>query len=427
MVSLCVGLTLYAQMRYIDDNVAQLLRHEAKRLKQIHDTQPHQAFLEEIAELQSQSLDIERLFALAQRGQPVPERLRSSYPEGKVFNLWVDDRDIPGLVREESGYWPAMVVPLDDGCTLLISIHSEINEALRHQLLPTIVVLGVLLVITMLWLGASIGRIMLARVEVLNDTARAVTAGELSRRAPMDGSGDEFDELSSHFNTMLDKTEKLLLGMRRVSDNVAHDLRKPLSRLRSGLEVTLLETRTPEQYRQAMENAVLEADNVIATFNSLLQIARVESGAGPRELKLVDLGALATELAELYQSDNEPIITRTQEAVLTLGDPHLLRQALSNLLENALKFSKNHEIAIEVDKVENRSVVTVSDRGPGIPPDKREFVLERFSRLEDARSTPGNGLGLAMVKATAELHQAELTLEDNHPGLRVVLGFKSLG
>lgn len=412
-------------MHYIDGHASELLEQEADRLRLIHETKPHEVFLAELAQLQSRSLESERLFVLARRGESAADRLRDSHPDGKIFNTWVDDSDIPGLAREESGYWPAITLYLDDGCTLLISIHSETNEALRHQLLPGLVMLNILLVVLVLWLGSSIGRALLSRVEILNETARAVTAGALNKRAPLDGSGDEFDELSSHFNVMLAKTEKLISSMRRISDNVAHDLRKPLSRIRSGLEVTLLEPRTPEQYQEAIENAVLEVDRVIATFNSLLQIARVESGAQPRERKLVDLGGLAMELAELYQDIGEPIQTQIEGGALAIGDPHLLRQAVSNLIENAIKFSSGHEILISASREGERAVVAVADRGPGIPADKREFVLERFSRLEEARSTPGNGLGLAMVKATADLHQADFSLEDNSPGLRAVLSFKA--
>lgn len=423
LVSVCVGCTFYAQMRYVDHEVADAVMREAARLKGLHAAGPHQNFLDEVTLLRSRSFETEQLYVLASDGQPLSNSLAMAGPVGTVFTTWVDDDAIPGLAGEEAGYWPATIVEFDDGCRLLISIHSEVNETLRRQLLPGFVTLDILLVVLMTLLGASIGRALLVRVDALNDTARAVTAGELSRRAPIDGSGDEFDELGSHFNTMLTKTEKLIVGMRRVSDNVAHDLRRPLSRIRSGLEITLLESRTPEQYRQAIDSAILEVDNVIATFNSLLQIARVESGAGPRERKRVDLGALVGELADLYQDIGEPIEFRAEPNVIVRGDPHLLRQALSNLLENALKFSPGHGVSISAYRSGGRSVVSVADRGPGIPHDQREFVLERFSRLEEARSTPGNGLGLAMVKAAADLHQAELSLADNEPGLRVTLTF----
>ncbi len=424
VLGLCIAATFYAQMRYIDHDVARGLHHELRRLVHLHKTESHGAFTAEIADLRRRSLADEQLCMLVRAGDRFPEPLKIQRDDGELFNLWVDDHFISGLSRDEWGYWPAAVVRLDDGCRLLISIHSQINEALRHQVLPGFILLDVLLVVGMLSVGGVIGRDLLLKVDEVNATARAITAGDLSQRFVQDGSGDEFDELRSHFNGMLGKTERLISGMRRVSDNVAHDLRKPLSHILSGLEVTLLEPRSPEGYREAIEDTVVQIETVIATFNSLLQIARVESGAGPRQRVEVELGALVVELAELYEEVAQPIETSCEPGLLTLGDPHLLRQALSNLIENAIKFSPSHE-AITVRAYREGATVHlgVGDRGPGIPAEQYEFVLERFSRLEEARSTPGNGLGLAMVKATMDLHGGAIALADNQPGLLVDLSF----
>jgi signal transduction histidine kinase len=294
---------------------------------------------------------------------------------------------------------------------------------LRQVALPGFVIVFLVVLLAGLTLGASIGRVLSGRVEAINATARAVTEGDLARRVPLDGSGDEFDELGLHFNAMLAKTERLIERMRRVGDDVAHDLRRPLSRVRSGLEVSLLEARSPEQYQAAIALAVGELETVIATFNALLQISRVEGEAPPSDWPLVDLSQEALELAELY----EPYVTevRVEAGTLVRGDRPLIRQALSNLIENALKYSPSEaEIVLTVLASANHAEVAVADRGPGIAAEHRQHVLERFARLEEARSTAGNGLGLTLVKAVADRHGAELHLEDNGPGLRARLVFK---
>lgn len=227
---------------------------------------------------------------------------------------------------------------------------------------------------------------------------------------------------------MLERIEQLLTGLRQVTDNIAHDLRSPLNRLRNRLEVTLLEARSAAEYRSVLYQAIGDANALLNTFNALLSIAQAEAGMHRTPWEELELGVLAGELAELYEAvAEEKGITWTYSAAPDLrirGDRQLLAQALSNLLDNAVKYTPpGGRIALTVSSGPQGPLLSVADSGPGIPAAERERVLERFVRLDSARSQPGSGLGLSLVKAVTGLHQAELTLADNQPGLRVSIQF----
>ncbi len=274
--------------------------------------------------------------------------------------------------------------------------------------------------------GVLMSRAILGRVDAINDASREIMAGDLSRRVALSGRDDEFDRLAAQLNAMLDQIERLLVGMKQVTENVAHDLRSPLARLRSRLELTLMAQPESEAFRRAIEQSIGEADRLLATFNALLNIAQAESGAARRRFEPVDLAALVTDAAELY----EPLAERRGQQLTVQaggqatikGDRNLIFQALSNLLDNAIKFApQNSRLGIELEGDAEAAELVVWDQGPGIPESARERVLERFYREESSRSTPGSGLGLSLVAAVAGLHGGELRLEDNGPGLRARL------
>ena len=241
---------------------------------------------------------------------------------------------------------------------------------------------------------------------------------------------DEFDEIAAKLNQMLDRIEDLMKSMQQVTNNVAHDLRSPLTRLRNRLEVTLLEERDPDSYRQVMDEAIGDADSLIHTFNAMLGIARLEAGIDGVEWQEAPIGELVSELAELYEAvaeeeaDGLDFHVSIDANPIYRCNPHLIAQAVTNLLDNALKYTPHPgRVTLELDGDEERFSIAVTDTGPGIPEHERERVFERFVRLENERNSPGNGLGLSLVKAVARLHAATLELEDAEPGLRVVLTF----
>jgi signal transduction histidine kinase len=217
--------------------------------------------------------------------------------------------------------------------------------------------------------------------------------------------------------------------MRQVTDNVAHDLRRPLSRVRNLLDVTAIEARDTPEYREAITRAIADLDEIIRTFNALIEIAQAESGSFRGEWGPVDLSAIAAEMGELYgdlaEDQDRSLKMAVQPGLRVTGNRHLLAQAIGNLLDNALKFTPpGSALRLEVSGEGERVQVVVSDHGPGIPAGQREHVLKRFVRLDAARSTPGSGLGLSLVVAVARWHDAALTLSDAQPGLTVSLEFR---
>jgi signal transduction histidine kinase len=273
--------------------------------------------------------------------------------------------------------------------------------------------------------GAAMSRNLLRRVELVNRTSERVMAGNLSDRVPLDGTGDEFDQLAINLNRMLDQIERLMTAMREVTDDVAHDLKTPLARLRARLELALIGPSDSASQKEAIRAAIDEADRLLATFNALLGIAAAESGAGRDQTAAVDLSEVVRSAAELYEPVAEEqgfmMSLSVEPNVRVRGDRHLLTQTLANLLDNALKYAGGGDLQIRVFRAEDRAVLEVADRGPGIPEADRETVFNRFVRLEPSRSTPGNGLGLSLVRAVAQRHHGTVVLADNRPGLRVRL------
>jgi signal transduction histidine kinase len=282
--------------------------------------------------------------------------------------------------------------------------------------------------------GYWVSRKLLARIDGLAATTRTIMDGDLTGRLPVTGSGDELDRLSESLNLMLARIEQLMAGLREVSDNIAHDLKTPLNRLRNRVEQALREPYGEIAYREALERTIEEADGLIKTFNALLFIARLEAGAGGENRERLDVSALLRDVAELYEPVAEEreieLRAETDAPIFVRADRQLLGQAIANLIDNALKYGASEasgsngakpEVEVSARIKGSTAEIVVTDRGPGVPAADRERVLDRFVRLEASRSEPGSGLGLSLVAAVARLHGGNLRLEDNEPGLRVVL------
>lgn len=275
--------------------------------------------------------------------------------------------------------------------------------------------------------GVLMSRRVLRRVDRIAETARQINDGDLSRRMAVGTSGDEFDRLSEGLNVMLDRIDRLMTGMRTVSDSVAHDLRSPLTHLRNRIEQALREAQDTEAYRKALRAALSDTDRVLTMFNALMTVARAEADLGRQEMERIDLGQVADGVVELYEPLVEErgmqIATSIAPDAMVRGHRQLLAQAIANLVDNAIKYSPSGErIALTVTVEEHEVRLSVADSGPGIPVSSRGEALGRFVRLAGGE-TPGYGLGLSLVAAVAQLHRATLLLEDNTPGLRAVLVF----
>jgi signal transduction histidine kinase len=278
--------------------------------------------------------------------------------------------------------------------------------------------------------GISVTRRTVARIEAINATSRAVMASGLGKRIPTRGTKDEWDQLAQNLNSMLERIEDLVRGIKEVSDNIAHDLRTPLMRMRGRLEVALRARRNGEADEALIARTVTELDEVLKTFSSLLRISAVEARERTVGFGSVDLGKLAAEVTDLFDAAAEErgIHLRCAAAATApvLGDRDLLFETLSNLIDNALKHGQGDvEVSVEPEGAAGVRL-RVRDHGPGIPSGERKHVFQRFYRLERSRTTPGNGLGLSLVQAVAQLHGAELALVDAAPGLAVELRFPAL-
>lgn len=317
---------------------------------------------------------------------------------------------------------------LPGGFRLLVG--RDTTERTEFRGLITETLLGALALTTLMALagGVLMSRNLLRRIDAINRGSQAILAGDMRRRMPIAGNADEFDQLAGNLNRMLDRIDQLMAGMRNVANDIAHDLRSPISRLRSRLEVTLLSPQDAATYHTALEETIDETENILATFNAILNISLAESGALRNDFEEIDLGTLLSDVAELYdpvaEEKGSALTVTTPQGITIRGNRHLLSQTLANLLDNAVKYGGGSgAIDVTLRRDGTLAEVAVSDRGPGIPEALRSKVLDRFVRLEASRHAPGSGLGLALVAAVARLHDAELRLEDNDPGLRVVLRF----
>lgn len=318
----------------------------------------------------------------------------------------------------------ARVFRLHGELRLLVGRDVRELEALRALMLDALWS-GLALTAALALLGGwLISTTVVRRLEAINQVSGEIMDGDLSRRVPIDGSGDDFDQLAGNLNAMLARIEQLMSSVREVSDNIAHDLRTPLTRLRTRLEALVGEP-LPASARAAAEQAVTDAEELLATFNALLRIARIESGSRRAAFARLNLAAVARDLAEFYEplaAERERSLVAQAPACLWInGDRDLLFQAGANLLENAIKYTPpGGQIQISA-RLDDEVCLEVADSGPGIPAAWRDKVCERFFRLDDSRSSPGSGLGLSLVRAVAQLHGARLELADHRPGLRVIL------
>jgi hypothetical protein len=330
------------------------------------------------------------------------------------------------------------VVQLPGGFRLLVGRDLEERERLFGIIanagqwsLALVIVLG-------LAGGFFVSRRVLNRVEAMTDKAQTIMAGDLAGRLPVAGTGDELDRLAEHLNAMLERIEALMRGLKEVSDNIAHDLKTPLTRLRNRCEQALRGSAGVD-YRAALEATIAESDELIRTFNALLMIARAESGQARDNMTEFDAAEIARDVGELYEpvAEEKGIALKVDApaAAPVRGNRELVSQALANLVDNAIKYAGPNgklngapaEIVVKAGNDGERISLSVADRGPGIAEADRSRVVERFVRLEQSRSEPGSGLGLSLAAAVARLHGGELKLEDNHPGLRSTIALPRAG
>ncbi len=361
-------------------------------------------------------------------------RIAGTLPQVAPSNGWLylPFSLITGIDGDSEHDFRALGTLLDDGSFLLVARDTfQLDEA--FDLMERIFGWGFAVTLVLAFVGgAVVSAGFRHRLENINRTCGEIINGNLSRRIPTSGTDDDFDVLSTNLNRMLEQIETLMENLRQVSNDIAHDLRTPLSRLRQRLEGVRSTARALTDYEAANDLAIDEVDALLATFNALLRIAQIESGSRRSEFTTVDLAAVARAIVETYApvaEDRGDLIKESFVPTLPVpvpGDRELLIQLLANLVENALCHTPSGTtitVLLRAADDTNGPRLIVSDNGPGIPANERSKVLRRFHRLDPSRALPGYGLGLSLVAAVADLHQATVTLEDNMPGLRVTIGF----
>lgn len=320
------------------------------------------------------------------------------------------------------------VIQLPGGFRLLVGRDLEERERLYDVVLSAGKWSAAIVVVLGLVGGFFVARRVLRRVDAMTETTRSIMEGDLGERLPVAGSGDELDRLAVNLNAMLERIEALMHGLKEVSDNIAHDLKTPLTRLHNRCEEALRTATTESEYRAALESTIEESDGLIRTFNALLMIARAESGQARDNMSELDAADVARGVGELYEPLAEEqglsLIVEAPSAVPVHGNRELISQALANLVDNAIKYAalankagnKAQTITVTAGTEGDRVLLSVIDQGPGIPASMRERVVERFVRLDQSRTVPGSGLGLSLVAAVARLHGGELKFEDNTVG-----------
>ncbi|MHA1188991.1 MAG: sensor histidine kinase [Alphaproteobacteria bacterium] len=309
-----------------------------------------------------------------------------------------------------------------------IGERERFAEIIRRSMFWTLALMVVLGLAS--WLFVS--RRVLKRIDSVAATSQQIIAGDLSGRLEVTGTGDEFDRLADSLNDMLDRIERLMTGLKQVSDNIAHDLKTPLTRMRNRVESALSGNHDEQQVRTTLQDTIDDADQLIRTFNALLSIARVEAGSSDAPFGEVDAAAIAADVVDLYEPAADEagvsLSLHAPQPVTLSANRELLSQALANLVDNAIKHTasadaqeQSHTVQVAVSQSGDEIRLVVADNGPGIAGADHARVTERFVRLEASRTKPGVGLGLSLVSAVAKLHGGRFVMEDNNPGLRAVL------
>jgi len=377
----------------------------------------------------------------------IEDRLAGNVDDDAIY-LLVDPRMQP--VAGNLSRWPAAVQRTDGwyelqvqraGVRSLAQVHrydllngyhllvgrDVRNRAQLRDLLTDALLWAMLVVAVMATAGGLIVRSLFRRTLAnVSATASAIAAGDFAQRVKLSGRGDEFDQLAETINDMLDRIARLMDGVRQVSNAIAHDLRTPITRARTRLEDAAIHAETPEELRAAIERAIADLDDIVAVFHALLRIAEIEAGSRRSAFKQIDLAPLLGVVAELYEAVAEEkevrLLLEAPPHLPAYGDRELVQQAVANLVDNAVKFSPSGNcVGIRGEARPTGVAIVVTDHGPGIPEIDRSRATERFFRGESARSTPGAGLGLALVQAVAQLHGGELRLGDAGPGLEARL------
>jgi signal transduction histidine kinase len=442
LASLATGLTLaaailggvvYWSTNLAEDQLDEELQAEIIELVQGPLSESREALATEIRRRVLATDSLGHIYLFAESRQTIIEGTWSNWPDqildGSELQTFTLDDEPPqgiGIARRVR----IAVRSLPQGGQLAIGHDVTEHHRLKRGLqLGAIGGSAIALTIAMA-AGILVSRRLVDRVTAMRAVVLGILGGQRESRVLVHDPPDEFDQLAEQFNRLLDENQSLIQRMRDVTDEVAHDLRTPLARMRAKIETGMNTASNEREHIDLLHGLREELDDILDTFNALLHIAQIETGRAHEEMVEIELSSLVGDACELYEPVAEEaglgLQTRIESSIRVRGNRHLLAQALTNLLENALKYAGRGivNVSLSEDSESHEVTLSVADQGPGIPPEDRELVLQRFARLESARNRPGAGLGLSFVAAVAKLHEAELDLVGTNPGLKVSLHLK---
>jgi signal transduction histidine kinase len=359
---------------------------------------------------------------------PIAGNLKEWPPALKGDGEWAEFKSESLNAKADTGLFRARAEKLPDGFHLLVGRDISDLGRFADEIYAALVIAILLIFILAAVASVSVTRRTVGRIESINTTSRAIMKSGLGRRIPLRGTEDEWDHLAQNLNSMLERIEVLMAEVKQVSDNVAHDLRTPLTRMRGRLEKASIENSGHEHEQSLISETIADLDDVLRMFSSLMRISQIETTNKTSAFRTVDLAEIAAQVTELFDAAAESKGGRVKvvgdHPVTVTADRDLLFDAIANLVDNAVKHGRaGGLVTVYTGKIDSEAIISVSDEGPGIPEIEFMHVFKRFYRLERSRRMPGNGLGLSLVAAVARLHGARITLSDNAPGLRVILHF----
>ena len=418
---------------FVEDQIKVELKRDAKRIEKLSKNRGTAAVKKYILSHERFKGEDHKYYLLVNKHGKVVAGDLKKWPEslrvgGPIKNIWVSEKDIIGKVPDGDGLWPMLAVKLKDGSRVLIAQGVKGTEDIRETLLAVMVVIFGFIIVLLLVLGLSMGSNILSHAESVEVACRNIVSGDLSKRIPVSKENDEFDVIARHINSMLDELERFIKQSRESADNIAHDLKTPLNRIRNRLEMMVLGKE--ERSDEALGKLIEDVDKMMRMINALLEISQIETGALRKNWGKVDLTSVVCEVLEFYrpiaEEKNIDLSLKVEESVIINGNRHLISQSILNLLDNAVKYTQEGgKVDVSVTKEDNKVIMKVCDNGTGVDEEYFNELTKKFFRLDKSRKTEGNGLGLSFVKAVAELHNAELVFKNNSPGLCVEITFPS--
>ncbi len=344
-----------------------------------------------------------------------------------IRNVWISKEDIIGSVPDGDGFWPSIAIQFKNGSKLLIAQGIQGPEDLRETLFTIMAVLFALIVIMTLTIGIFLGKSILFHTDNIKNACGSIINGDISQRIPISQRNDEFDTIGMYINSMLDELEGFIVQSKETASSMAHDLKTPLNRVRNRLEMLLLHTK--ESNSDLLEAMINDIDKIIKMLNSLLSISQIETGALRKNWHRIDISKVVDEVVDFYQpfaeEKNINITIKKEGDAFISGNEQLLSQSISNIIDNAIKYTNNNgKIDVLMRQKNEAALIQICDNGCGVDSKDYGKIVKKFVRLDKSRNLPGSGLGLSFVYAAAKLHKAKLRFKDNNPGLCVILEFK---